>query len=218
MSAPADARLPTVHPEVLRYLDALDPGADPLLQRLEEAATQRGFPLVGRRSGRLMGLLSRAIGARRVFELGSGFGYSAYFFAQAVGAEGQVICTEKDAWELDHHRALYGDHPLAQRIRYRMGSAVEQLQAEPGPLDVVFMDIDKQGYRAALDPIARALRPGGLLFVDNTLWGGRVCGGADDPSTQAVHAFNTALAQDPRFEAELLPVGDGLSVARRTGA
>lgn len=215
MSAPLDAPLQPVHPEVGAYIAALDPGADPLLHALEEAAEARGFPLIGRSSGRLMELLCRAIGARRVLELGSGFGYSAYFFARAVGEGGEVVCTEKDTWELEHHRRLYADSPLAVRIRYRLGNALEHILQEPGPFDAALLDLDKQSYLAALEPLAERLRPGGLLFVDNTLWGGRVCRGPRDPSTEAVHRFNRVLASDARFESALLPVGDGLTVARR---
>lgn len=215
MSAPSDATIDLVHPSIEAYIDTLDAGDDPLLRRLEEAAIARGFPLIGRASGRVLELLSRAIGARRVFELGSGFGFSAYFFARAVGEGGEVICTEKDAWELDAHQALYGDHPLARRVRYRMGPALDSLRDERGPFDAMLLDIDKESYLSALEPIAEKLRPGGLLFVDNALWGGKVTGPSEDPSTRAVQAFNRGLFSDGRFDAVLLPVGDGLAVARR---
>lgn len=215
MSSPSDATIDLVHPSIEAYIDSLDPGDDALLRRLEEAAIARGFPLIGRASGRVLELLSRAIGARRVFELGSGFGFSAYFFSRAVGEGGEVICTEKDSWELDAHQALYGDHPLAKRVRYRLGSALDSLRDERGQFDAVLLDIDKESYLPALPLIAEKLRPGGLLFVDNVLWGGKVCGPAEDDSTRALQAFNRALFADPRFDAVLLPVGDGLAVARR---
>lgn len=215
MSSPHDATIDLVHPSITAYIDSLDGGDDPLLHRLEEAAIARGFPLIGRASGRVLELLARSIGARRVFELGSGFGFSAYFFARAVGEGGEVICTEKDAWELDAHQALYGDHPLARRIRYRLGPALDSLRDEARHFDAMLLDIDKESYLPALGLIAERLRPGGLLFVDNVLWGGKVTRADGDPSTRAISAFNAALFADPRFDAVLLPVGDGLALARR---
>lgn len=214
MSAPADAVHALVHPEVQAYLASLDPPAEPLLDALEAYAHARGFPLVGRASGRWLELLSRTIGARRVLELGSGFGYSAYFFARAVGEGGEVLCTEKDAHELEAADRLWGDHPLRARLRWHLGSALDTLAALDGDFDVVFVDLAKRDYPAALDAAVPRLRHGGLLLADNVLWGGKVTR-PGDPDTEALRAFNRRLHADPRLDAAILPVGDGLAVARR---
>lgn len=214
MSAPVDAVYALVHPEVEAYLASLEPAADPLLDALEAYAHARGFPLVGRASGRWLERLSRMIGARRVLELGSGFGYSAFFFARAVGEGGWVECTEKDAHELEAADRLWGDHPLRARLRWHLGSALETLAALDGDFDVVFVDLAKRDYPAALDAAVPRLRPGGLLLADNVLWGGKVTR-PGDPDTEALRTFNLRLHADPRLDAAILPVGDGLAVARR---
>ena len=125
MSHPIDAPLHILHPEVRRYVSDLRTPSDPLLEALEAHARFRGFPLIGRSSGGLIGLLCRAIGARRIFEFGSGFGFSAWYFADAVGEGGEVIGSEKDDHELvDHHR-LYAGHPFADRVDIIRGGAFE---------------------------------------------------------------------------------------------
>ena len=101
MSSPSDAVTSIVEPGVQAYLAGLAPGEGALLDALEACAIERGFPLVGRESGRVMRLLSCLIGAERVFEFGSGFGFSAYFFAQAVGASGEVHGSELESWALE---------------------------------------------------------------------------------------------------------------------
>lgn len=214
MSAPADAVHALVHPEVQAYLASLEPPGEPLLDALEAYALSRDFPLVGRASGRWLELLSRLIGARRVLELGSGFGYSAFFFARAVGEGGEVLCTEKDAHELEAADRLWGDHPLRARLRWHLGPALDTLAALDGDFDVVFVDLAKRDYPAALEAAVPRLRLGGLLLADNVLWGGKVTR-AGDPDTEALRAFNRGLHADPRLDAAILPVGDGLAVARR---
>ena len=164
-----------------------------------------------------MELLCRSIGARRVFEFGSGFGYSAYFFARAVGPEGEVIGSEKDAHELDDHRRIYGNHPLASRVDIRQGGAFEVLDATEGLFDAVFIDIDKEAYPRALERAIERVRPGGWIFADNVLWGGKVARepAPDDISTDAIQRFNRLLRSDARLQTDILPVGDGLSVSLR---
>lgn len=217
MSSPANARLDLVHPEVTAYLAGLEPPEDPLLDALEALALARGFPLIGRAPGALLRLLTRSIGGQRVFELGSGFGFSAYYFAQAVGPQGAVHGAEHHAHELDHFERLWAGHPLKARVHLRQGDALALLAETPGDFDVIFFDLHKVGYPAALAAAIPRLRPGGLLLADNVLWGGRVTRPAlpDDPDTAALRAFNAALFADPRLEAQILPVGDGLAVARR---
>ncbi len=214
MSQPVDAFTAILHPEVSGYLDTMGP-VDPLLDSLEAYGAQRQFPLVGRLSGAWLEILTIAIGGRRVFEFGSGFGYSAYFFARAIGEEGRVVGAERDAWELEAHRKLYDGHPLASRIHIHHGEAETVFQSSGGSWDVVFFDCDKAAYARTLELCADSIRPGGLLLADNVLWGGKVAREADeeDASTLGLQDFNRVLAADPRFDYRILPVGDGLGVA-----
>jgi predicted O-methyltransferase YrrM len=203
-----------VHPEIRAYLDTLVDTEDPILDVMETYASERNFPLVGRESGRWLELLARMIGARRVFEMGSGWGYSAFFFARAVGEGGEVHGSEKDSWELEAHRKLMSGHPLSSRIHLHQGDAFDVLDAMEGCFDVVFIDVDKQAYPEALERAVERLRVGGLVLVDNALWGGKVARAAagDDPSTLALQQFNQRLVVDSRLGAGLLPIGDGLGV------
>lgn len=215
MSHPSDAFTGIVHPEVDAYLDGLSGADDPVLDRMEAYAATRGFPLVGRGSGRWLELLTRMIGGRRVFEVGSGFGYSAFFFARAVGPSGVVVGTEKDAHELEAFRGFFDGHPLAVRIDLHLGSGLDVLSGMDGDFDVIFLDLGKGDYPAALAAAVPRLRTGGLLLADNVLWGGKVARAATDDDTRALQAFNHALFDDPRMAAAILPVGDGLAVGVR---
>jgi caffeoyl-CoA O-methyltransferase len=215
MSHPVDAVKTILHPEVSRYIEDLTPPPDALVERMERKAHQLGFPLVGRRAGRWLELLARMIGAREVLELGSGWGYSAYWLARGVGTEGRVLGTEGDPDRIADHHHLFDGHPLARRITIRQGEALSILQSEEGPFDLIFVDIEKEDYPRALELAVPRIRPGGLLVVDNVLWGGKVTRGAppEDLATRGVQRFNERLHSDPRLEAAILPADDGLAVA-----
>ncbi len=215
MSHPSDGFTGIVHPEVQAYIARLEAAEDPLLDGLEAYAAGRGFPLIGRASGHWLTLLTRLIGGRRVFEFGSGFGYSAAFFARAVGDQGMVVAVEKDAWEQEAFEAHFQDPVLRGRIDYRLGDAFEVFQALAGAFDVVLIDCNKRDYLRALDLALPRLRGGGLVLADNVLWGGKTARPAapDDDSTLALQAFNARLRADPQLETGWLPVGDGLAVA-----
>ena len=215
MSSPSDARLPILTPEIGAYIDGLSGPEDELLDRLEQHAKDREFPLIGRTSGRWLELLTRSIQGKRVYEFGSGFGFSAYFFAKAVGPKGMVFGSEFDQWELDDHIRLYGDHPLAQRINLQKGSAFDILDSIDGDFDVALIDIEKVDYPQALEAALSRIRPGGLIMADNVLWGGKTARTADpeDEGTNALQSFNKQLFNDPRIQTSILPAGDGLSVS-----
>jgi predicted O-methyltransferase YrrM len=211
MSFPDDAFTGIVHPEVRSYLESLLP-ADPFLNRLEQYAQERKFPLVGRGSGNALFLLALSIGAKRVFELGSGWGYSALFFARA-GAE--VFGTDKDQHELDAFEQLFEGHPLKNQIHLMCGDALALLEQTPESFDIIFLDLDKRSYPEALERAIPRLRDGGLLIADNVLWGGKTARATEDPDTLALQRFNERLFSHPLLEASILPLGDGLGVARK---
>jgi caffeoyl-CoA O-methyltransferase len=214
MSFPSDAFTGIVHPEVRAYMAGLDPAPDTLLESLEAYAQHRGFPLIGRESGRWLELLTRMVGARRVFEFGSGFGYSAAFFARAVGPEGDVHACERDRWEQEAFEAHFSDPVLKARITYHLGDAFQVFEALSGSFGAVLIDCNKVDYLRALEATVPRLEPGGLLLADNVLWGGKTARPApdDDASTLALQAFNQAVYADPRLRAAVMPVGDGLAV------
>ena len=215
MSSPIDARSPILTEPIGHYIDQLVGQPTPLAKRLSDHAQSRAFPLIGHTSGNWIELLTRSIGGKRVFEFGSGFGFSAHYFARAVGEDGLVIGSEHDAHELDDFDRLYGDDPLKARIDIRLGCAFEVFHATDGTFDAVLIDIEKEDYPKALEDAIARVRPGGLIMADNVLWGGKTAHPAaeDDGCTQALQAFNTQLFSDPRIQTGILPAGDGLSVS-----
>lgn len=217
MSQPRDSLHPLLPPTVREYLDLLGGDEDPLLVRMERMADLQGFPTVGRDAGRWLELLARMVGARRVFEMGSGFGYSAFFFARAVGSGGEVVGAEHDEALVAEHRRLFAGHPLEPRIRLVQGHALDLLEREPAPWDVVFLDLEKEDYPLALEAAIPRVRPGGLVIADNVLWGGRAATLPEpgDEASAAIRRFNMRLFGSHRLLAGIVPVGDGLGVGLR---
>ncbi len=207
-----------VAPELDRYIRELLPPRHPVIAEMEEQARQRDIPIVGPAVATLLATLARSIGARRVFELGSAIGYSTAFFAQAVGPEGKVFYTdgsEKNAREARGYLERLG---LADRVAVQVGEAVARLEATSGDFDVVFIDIDKDGYPAALEAAGPRVRPGGYLLADNVLWSGRVVDEAvRDPATEGIREFNRRLFARPDFSSVIVPLRDGVAIARKNG-
>ena len=197
--------------------------ADAVLTDMEQYADERGFPIVGRASGRYLELAARSIGARRVMELGSGYGYSAYWFARAVGESGEIVCTDGDPANAARAEQYLTRAEIApgvgvwSRVRYRVGDALAGFAQESGDFDVVYCDVDKDGYpdcwRAARDRI----RVGGLWLCDNVLWSGAVAGPERDDRgwTAAIIEHNRLVALDERYVGSLNPIRDGVMMALR---
>ena len=192
---------------------------EPVLLEMEAEGKERGFPIIGRLVGVTVELLARSVGAKRVFELGSGFGYSAYWFARAVGPSGEVHGTDGDPANEPKALDYLSRAGLAEPIRWHVGDAVTHLGAAPGEFDVVYNDIDKDGYPAAWMAARERIRVGGLYVCDNVLWSGRVAvQDRDDPRpvyTQAILEHNRLIADDDRFVSSIVPTRDGVFVALR---
>lgn len=200
------------------YLDELVPERHPELQEMERHARETGFPIIGPASGQLCYLVARMIGARRVFELGSGFGYSTAFFARAVRENGggtvhHVVWDEDLSSRARSHLRALG---LEDVVRYHVAEAVETLRSIEGPFDLIFNDIDKQGYPASLPVIEEKLRPGGVLIIDNMLWHGRIFDESDESeATRGVREFTRMITASDAWITSLVPIRDGLIVAMR---
>lgn len=193
----------------------LDRYDEPVLLAMEAEGDERGFPIVGRAVGVTLELLSRSIGAGRVMELGSGFGYSAYWFARAVGPDGEVRCTEGDPANAATAERYLTDAGLWDRVTYHVGDAVEQLATIDGDFDVVFCDIDKPGYPAAWRTAAERIRVGGLYLCDNTLGTSSDTVLDDNERTRAIREHNRLIADDARYVSTLIPTRQGLLAALR---
>jgi caffeoyl-CoA O-methyltransferase len=207
---------PLVSPELDRYLVEVIPPRDAVLSEMEGEAAARDIPIVGPAVATLLSLLASSIGARRIFELGSAIGYSTIFFARAVGPGGEVFYTDgspENAREAQDYLTRAG---VADRVTLRVGDAIESLRATAGEFDAVFIDIDKTGYPAALEAAAPRIRRGGLLLADNVLWSGRVVDpDTRDASTEAIREFNRRLFARPDFTSVIVPLRDGVAIARK---
>jgi predicted O-methyltransferase YrrM len=210
-----------VDPRIEDYMRSLLERYDePVLLEMEAEGKERGFPIIGRLVGVTVELLARSVRAKRVFELGSGFGYSAYWFSRAVGRGGEVHCTdgdpENEAKALDY-LARAG---LQGAIRWHVGDAVTNLNEVEGELDVVYNDIDKLGYPDAWRAACERIRVGGLYLCDNVLWSGAVADpggdhGRDAETTNAILEHNRMVAEDERYVSTIVPTRDGVFVALR---
>jgi predicted O-methyltransferase YrrM len=171
--------------------------------------------------GQFMGLLVELIGARRVLEIGCFTGYSALAMALALPPEGCLITLEVNAEPIEIGRRAWRAAGVAERIEVRLGLALDSLDAllEEGlaeTFDLAFIDADKKSYDAYYERAFTLVRPGGLILLDNVLWGGAVADPADHArQTEALRALNAKLHRDVRISLSLLPLGDGLTVARK---
>jgi predicted O-methyltransferase YrrM len=208
-----------IAPEVAQLLDGLVPARPDTMLQMEQRARDTAFPIIGPAAGHFCYLVARMIRARRVFELGSGYGYSTAWFARAVreNGGGEVWHTVWDE-ALSHDARRYLDAlGFTDLVRFAMGESVERLRQADGPFDLIFNDIDKAGYPASLDVIETKLRPGGVLIVDNALWSGRVFQEEDhSASTEGVREITRRLTTDPKWTATIVPIRDGLLFAHYT--
>jgi predicted O-methyltransferase YrrM len=192
---------------------------DPVLEEMEARAGEHGFPIVGRATGRYLELAARSIGAKRVMELGSGYGYSAYWFARAVGADGEVVCTDADPDNAALAEGYLTKAGVWDRVRYRVGDALTGFAAEQGEFDIVYCDVDKPGYPDCWRAARERIRVGGLWLCDNVLWSGHVATGTERDRlpghTAAIQAHNTLVAEDDRFVGSIVPIRDGVMAALR---
>jgi len=193
----------------------LDRYDEPTLLAVEAEGAARGFPIVGRAVGVTLELFARSIGARRVMELGSGFGYSAYWFARGVGEGGEVHCTEGDPANAAAAERYLTEAGLRDRVTYHVGDAVGQMAAIEGEFDVVFCDIDKPGYPDAWRAAAERIRLGGLYLCDNTLGTSSDTVLDDNARTRAIREHNRLIADDERYVSALIPTRQGVMAALR---
>jgi caffeoyl-CoA O-methyltransferase len=204
------------HPALTAYLESLVERPHPLLLEMEQRAAETNFPIVGPVVGQLFYWLTRLTGARRVFELGSGYGYSTAWFALAVRDNGGGV-VHHTVWNADLSRqaqAYLARMGLGDLMTYHVGEAVETLQRVGGEYDLIFCDIDKAGYPASLPVVKRHLRVGGLMLYDNMLWSGRVWDAQDtSEATEAIRTLTQQMTHDPELKTVLFPMRDGVLAA-----
>lgn len=195
------------------------PEADHL--RMLAATTRAGVHspdmLSGHLQGRFLSLLAHLVQPRTAVEIGTYTGYGTLCLAEGLAPGGKLHTIDIDPHlqdMVDRHVAHAG---MTDRITRHLGPALRVLPTLPTPFDLVFIDADKPGYPAYFDAVVDRVRPGGLIIADNVLWGGRVLQpqAFQDEATRAISAYNARLREDPRVEVVIIPLRDGLSVARR---
>lgn len=202
-----------IHPAIEEYLEKLAPQSSPVFREMEERAAREDFPIVGPLVGRLLAVLARAINARTVFEMGSGFGYSGLWLASAVPDEGKVVLTDTSPSYAQEAKAYFTKAHQAHKLEFLIGDAVELLDRVPGTIDLVFIDMDKTRYPLALHKALPKLRVGGLLAADNVLWFGSVVTNDPDPDVVAIKQFGRLLYETPNLWSTVLPLRDGVSIS-----
>ena len=218
MSSPK--ALDPVNPAIEDYMRSLVSRTDhPVLTEMEREAENNNFPIIGRLVGTFIETMARAIDAKRIFEFGSGYGYSAYWFAKAVGEKGTVICSDGDPLNKEKAEQYLNSAELWNRINFHTGIAQEIFSKTGGLFDICYNDVDKGQYPEIWHLAKNRIRPGGLYIADNTLWHGRVA--VENyidlvPGwTEAIKEHNQLIFNDPEFDTFINPTRDGVVVARR---
>jgi predicted O-methyltransferase YrrM len=203
-----------VDPLIDEYLGRLVGSPDPVEAEMRRYADEReGFPHVGPLVGAFLQQLALVTQARRVFEVGSGFGYSAFWFARGLAPGGTVTLTDWSRDNLDRARDYLGRAGLQDRCRFEpAGDGHAALEREGPGLDLIFFDQEKADYPRGLALALPKLRPGGLIIADNVLWGGAVARGENDPATAGLREFLRLVHGSEGLVSTVLPLRDGLSL------
>ena len=204
--------------ELVDYVHRYGVREHPVLARLRERTAQlpeRGMQ-IGPDQGAFMALLVKLTGARRILEIGTFTGYSSTAMALALPPDGRITCLDVSREWTDIARQAWTDAGVADRVELRLGPATETLATlDDDGYDMAFIDADKPGYDAYYEGCLRVVRPGGLLLLDNVLWHGEVADpSAGDENARILRALNEKIAGDERVDHVLLPLADGLTLAR----
>lgn len=193
-----------------------DPVIDDLITRTRTTFATRASMQIAPEQARFLTFLTRLIGARDAIEIGTFTGLSGLAIARGLPPGGTLISCDISAEYTSIAREYWARDGVEERIELRIGRAAQTLAAMPEQprFDLAFIDADKTGYATYWAELVPRMRPGGVIAVDNVLWSGRVIEGHDDPDTAAIVAFNDMVAADDRVESVVLPIADGLTLAR----
>ncbi len=201
---------------VEEYIYGILPPRDSVLTEMERLAKQRDIPIIGPAVGRMIYLLAKIAGTKRIFEMGSAIGYSTIWLARAAGPRAEVYYTDGNAENARRARGYCKRAGVAGRIRFLVGDAVKLIDGVRGKFDLIFIDVDKHQYPSALRKALPRLGRGGLLLTDNTLWSGRVVRPAKDPDTRGVQRFNKMIYARRDLFPVIIPLRDGVAVCLKS--
>jgi caffeoyl-CoA O-methyltransferase len=202
------------NPEIEKYMYHLLPPRDDVLAEIEAYAAEHDVPIVGPAVGRLLASLVMMTKARRIFELGSAIGYSTIWLARAAGPDAEIHYSDGSEANAQRARGYFERAGVSSRIQVHVGDALTALAAAPGTFDLIFNDVDKDGYPAVLEAVPGRIKTGGLFITDNTLWHARVLD-PKEATDQGVIRFNRAIFHSREFFAAQVPLRDGVTIAVR---
>jgi len=216
-------RVLSVTADIHRYLVDHSVREPALLARLREETAPLAMSQmqIGPEQGQFMALLAKLIGARRCLEVGVFTGYSSLAVALALPDDGRIIaCDVSEEWTAiarRYWREAGVDHKIDLKLQPATRTLEDLLKAgQAGTFDFAFIDADKENYPAYYELVMKLVRSGGLILVDNTLWSGKVADPSEkDASTEVMRKLNDTVHRDERVDASLLPIGDGLTLARK---
>ena len=202
------------------YLNTLTTQNDPLLAEMEAYAAEHRVPIADREVALFLEITARAIAAKKVLEIGMAIGYSVVYLARGMGQGGKVVTIEPSDEMINAATMFLNRANLSDNVHIQRGKALEVMPQLTDSFDLLYIDAVKEEYAQYLDRGLPLLRAGGVVIVDNLLWGGRVAqpaGPNDEDSTRALREFNRYFMNHPQLRSEILSVGDGLGYAVKTG-
>lgn len=208
---------PILRPEQAEYLARLLPPRDALLSEMEAYAAEHGVPISVPAVGALLAVLASTVGDGLILEVGTAIGYGTLRMARAASG-GRVITLDRDRRTLETARDFLARGGVLDRVELVQGDALDLLPRLPGPFRLAYLDAEKSSYRRCLDLLLPRLMVGGLVVIDNLLWKGRVADPPveEDPTADALAAFNGYLMAHPQLASVILPLGDGVGLAAKT--
>lgn len=211
---------PPVHPLVTNYLNHLNQNDDPIRNQMEELAFKKNFPIVGPLVGSFLKVLTSLSGAKSIFEFGSGFGYSAYWFIKGMEPGGKIYCTDGDSNNQKLAESFLSEAKMWHQVIFKTGWAQNIFKETSGEFDIIYNDVDKNDYPEVWELAQTKIKPGGLYIADNTLWSSRVAlENLDNDKysqwTPAIKKHNDLISKNPNFDWFLNPIRDGVIVARK---
>jgi predicted O-methyltransferase YrrM len=205
-----------LEPEVEKYLSSLLPARDEVLADMERYAKEHDIAIIGPDCGRLLFLMARISGAKRIFEMGSAIGYSAIWFARAAGPGAEIYCTDGDPGNAELARKNFERAGVSKSIRFMTGEAVDLIDSTEGSFDIILIDVYKHQYPSALKKALPRLKSGGLVITDNVLWSGRVTEPPEDDNTRGILEFNRIVFGSPELFSVIVPLRDGVAICRKS--
>lgn len=204
-----------MYKKIQKYLEQVTPDRPSVLREMEQYADDNGFPVIGPLVGRFLFQMALTTKARKILELGSGYGYSAFWFSLAIKSKGHITMTDGDRKNKTRAFDFFKKAGLQSQFDFKVGNALKIIQKLDGPFDIILNDIDKVDYPKTIDLAAARLRKGGLFITDNILWSGQVLEKKKDKETTAIVEFTESLYKDSRFFTTVMPIRDGIAVSVR---